>query len=114
MGDRQPASITKHPTLDTIHMKVIIECLGLPTLSAVIGRRLEVDLKGATASDLVAHLVARFGPPARRMLLDEDGRLDLTIQVMVNDEGFLPRDEFATRELIDGDRVRLMLLAGGG
>ena len=95
-------------------MKIIVESLGLPTLSAVIGRRLEVDLKGATACDLVDHLVARFGPPARRMLLDEEGQLDLTIQVMVNEEEFLPREELAKRELKDGDRVRLMLLAGGG
>ena len=95
-------------------MKITVESLGLPTLSAVIGRRLEVDLKGATASDLVAHLVSRFGPKARQMLLDEEGQLDLIIQVMVNEEGFLPREELAKRELKDGDRVRLMLLAGGG
>ena len=95
-------------------MKIIVESLGLPTLSALIGRKVEMELTAATTADLIDRLVARCGPKARQVLLDADGRLDLTIQVMVNDEEFLPRDELATRELRDGDRVRLMLLAGGG
>jgi hypothetical protein len=36
------------------------------------------------------------------------------IRVMVNDEGFLRRDERAARKLKDGDHVRLMLPSGGG
>jgi sulfur carrier protein ThiS len=95
-------------------MKIIVESLGLPTLSALIGRKVEMELTAATTAELVDRLVARFGPKARRMLLDAEGRLDTAIQVMVNDEGFLPRDEWATRKLKDGDRVRLMLLVGGG
>lgn len=110
----QPATVANHQTIDTIHMKIIIEPLGLPTLSAVIGRRVEMELPAATTADLVDRLVARFGPKARQVLLDADGCLDLTIQVMVNEEAFLPREELAKRELKDGDRVRLMLLAGGG
>lgn len=38
----------------------------------------------------------------------------MPIRVMVNDEGFLRRDERSLRKLKDGDRVRLMLLAGSG
>jgi sulfur carrier protein ThiS len=95
-------------------MKIIVESLGLPTLSALIGRKVEVELTAGTAADLVDRLVARFGPKARQVLLDADGCLDLTIQVMVNEEAFLPREELAKRELKDGDRVRLILLAGGG
>jgi sulfur carrier protein ThiS len=95
-------------------MKIIVESLGLPTLSALIGRKVEMELTAATTADLIDRLVARCGPKARQVLLDADGRLDLTIQVMVNDEGFLPRDELAPRELKDGDLIRLMLLAGGG
>ena len=95
-------------------MKIIVESLGLPTLSALIGRKVEMELATATTADLIERLVARCGPKARQVLLDVDGRLDLTIQVMVNDEGFLPRDEFATRKLKDGDLIRQMLLAGGG
>jgi sulfur carrier protein ThiS len=95
-------------------MKIIVESLGLPTLSALIGRKVEMELTAATTADLIDRLVARFGPKARQILLDAEGRLDMAIQVMVNDEGFLPRDEWTTRKLKDGDRIRLMLLVGGG
>jgi len=47
-------------------------------------------------------------------LLDREGRLDMTIQVMINDEGFLPRNEYSERILKDGDLVKFMLLVGGG
>jgi sulfur carrier protein ThiS len=33
---------------------------------------------------------------------------------MLNDEGFVRRDDLAQRVLQEGDRVKLMLLAGGG
>jgi sulfur carrier protein ThiS len=33
---------------------------------------------------------------------------------MVNEEGFLSRDELSQRRLADGDRVRFMLLVCGG
>ena len=95
-------------------VKITVESLGLPTLAAVIGKKAEVDFKGGTVADLVAQLVGRFGPKARGLLLDGEGRLDLTIQVMVNDEGFLSREDLPRRELKAGDRIRFMLLVGGG
>jgi sulfur carrier protein ThiS len=97
-----------------VTVKITIESLGLPTLSAVIGKKAELDLKGGTVADLVDQLVGRFGPKARELLLDAEGQLDLTIQVMLNDEGFLAREDLARRELKEGDRVRFMLLVGGG
>jgi molybdopterin converting factor small subunit len=95
-------------------MKITVESLGLPTLSAVIGKRTDLDFNGGTVADLVDRLVGRFGPKAREVLLDGEGQLDLTIQVMVNDEGFLAREELSNRPLKDGDRIRFMLLVGGG
>jgi sulfur carrier protein ThiS len=95
-------------------MKITVESLGLPTLSAVIGKKAELEFKGGTVADLVGQLVGRFGPKARGLLLDGEGQLDLTIQVMVNDEGFLTREDLPRRELRDGDRIRFMLLVGGG
>jgi sulfur carrier protein ThiS len=38
----------------------------------------------------------------------------MAIQVMVNDEGFLPRSEYSQRVLKDGDSLKFMLLVGGG
>jgi sulfur carrier protein ThiS len=95
-------------------MQLIVESLGLPALSAVIGRKTEVVLESGTVADLVRHLSARFGPKARAVLLDGEGRLDLTIQIMLNEEGFISREELPKRQLKDGDRIRFMLLVGGG
>ena len=95
-------------------MKITVECLGLPTLSAVIGKKAELDVKPGTVADLIDHLIGRFGSKSRQLLLDGEGNLDYTIQVMVNDEGFIAREDLPKRELKDGDRVRFMLLVGGG
>ena len=67
-----------------------------------------------TVADVISHIVDRIGQPARKILLDPSGHLDLSIQVMVNDEGFLPRNKYTQRILKDGDSVKFMLLVGGG
>jgi len=95
-------------------MKIQIESLGLPTLSKLIGKTSQIDMADGTLADVVAHIVNRSGQPARKILLDQKGQLDLSIQVMVNDEGFLIRDEYSQRVLKDGDKVKFMLLVGGG
>ena len=95
-------------------MKIQIESLGLPTLSKLIGKKSQQEMAAGTLSDLVAHIVNRHGPMAGKALLDQQGQLDMTIQVMINDEGFLPRDEYSQRNLKDGDLVKFMLLVGGG
>ena len=95
-------------------LKIQIESLGLPTLSKLIGKSSQMEMADGTVADLVAQIVGRHGPRARKILLDQSGRLDLAIQVMVNDEGFLDRSEYSQRILKDGDQVKFMLLVGGG
>ena len=95
-------------------MKITVESIGLPNLTAVIGKKTELEFQGGTVSDLVDQLAGRFGAGDRKTLLDREGRLDPTIQVMVNEEGFLAREEFSQRALQDGDRIRFMLLVDGG
>jgi hypothetical protein len=95
-------------------MRIRIETLGLPTLAEAIGRRAEVELAGSTVADLVDEIIGRFTPEARRVLVDPDGGLERSIQIMVNEEGFLSRDELSQRRLADGERVRFMLLVCGG
>jgi len=95
-------------------LKIQVEYYGLPTLSKLIGKRAEVQLSGETVAELVSFIVNKHGQKARQSLLDNQGKLDLSIQVMVNDEGFVPRDEFSQRKLKDGDNVKFLLLAGGG
>jgi sulfur carrier protein ThiS len=95
-------------------MKIQIESLGLPTLAKLIGKTSQLEMADGTVADVISHIVDRIGRPARKILLDQTGQLDLAIQVMVNDEGFLPRDQYLKRILKDGDSVKFMLLVGGG
>lgn len=95
-------------------MIIQIESLGLPTLSKLIGKTSQVEIADGTVEDVISHIVDRIGQPARKILLDQTGNLDFAIQVMVNDEGFLPRNEYPQRILKDGDSVKFMLLVGGG
>ena len=95
-------------------MKIQVESIGLPTLSKLIGKKSQLEMPDGTVADLVAHIVDRTGAPARKILLDRTGLLDLAIQVMINDEGFLPRNAYSRRVLQDGDAVKFMLLVGGG
>ena len=95
-------------------MQIQVESLGLPTLSKLIGKKSQQEMTDGTLSDLVAHIVNRHGPMAGKILLDQEGQLDMAIQVMINDEGFLSRSEYSKRILKDGDLVKFMLLVGGG
>ena len=95
-------------------MKIQVESLGLPTLSKLIGKKTEMEMADGTLADLIAHIVSQSGREARKILLDQSGQLDMTIQVMLNDEGFVPRNELSRRALKDGDSVKIMLLVGGG
>ena len=95
-------------------MKIQLESIGLPTLSKIIGKTSQIEMADGTVSDVISYLVKRIGQPAGKILLDREGQLDLSIQVMVNDEGFLPRSEYKQRILKDGDSVKFMLLVGGG
>ena len=95
-------------------MIIQIESLGLPTLSKLIGKTSQVEMADGTVEDVISHIVDRIGQPASKILLDQTGNLDLAIQVMVNNEGFLPRSEYPQRILKDGDSVKFMLLVGGG
>ncbi|MBC8247444.1 MAG: MoaD/ThiS family protein [Deltaproteobacteria bacterium] len=95
-------------------MKITIEFLGLPNLSGVLGKKSEIEFPGGTVSDLTSYLIRRYGPKVRQMLLDSDGQMDSTIQVMINDDGFLPRHQFSEKSLNENDIVSFLLLAGGG
>ena len=95
-------------------MKIQIESIGLPTLSKLIGKKTQWEMTDGTLADLVARIVDRHGRSAVKILLDQSGQLDMAIQVMVNDEGFLLRSQYSQRMLKDGDSVKFMLLVGGG
>ena len=95
-------------------MKIQVETLGLPTLSKLIGKKTELEIADGTVAGLIAHIVSRHGKKASKILLDQAGELDMTIQVMINDEGFVSRDQYSKRQLQEGDQVKIMMLVGGG
>ena len=49
-------------------MKIIVESIGLPALSAVLGKKTQIDLEGASLGDLVDQITRQFGPEARQVL----------------------------------------------
>ena len=97
-----------------VYLKIHVESLGLPSLSKLIGKKTVLEMEEGTPADLIAHIADRAGTKARKILLDRKGELDMTIQIMLNDGGFVPRDELSQRQLKDGDNVKIMLLVGGG
>jgi len=95
-------------------MKIKIESLGLPLLAKLIGKKTEIDLPAGTVADLISFLVKRHGREMQKALLDNDDKLDLSIQVMLNEEGILNRDQYSKRVLKEGEKVIFMILVGGG
>ncbi|MEE8416144.1 MAG: MoaD/ThiS family protein [Desulfobacterales bacterium] len=95
-------------------MKISVETLSLPSLSRLIGRKTEIEMDVGTVKHLIDHLIRTYGKKAGQVLLDQKGELDIVIQIMINDEGFLPRKKIATRSLKEGDKVKFLLLVGGG
>jgi len=83
-------------------------------LSEAIGsKELEVEFAGETVNDLIEHLVARYGRKARQALHDKEGELAPVIQVLLNGEEWITRDQLDTT-LQDGDGVMLMMMMAGG
>jgi molybdopterin synthase sulfur carrier subunit len=94
-------------------MKVNLKIF-LPALPEVIGRKeLDVEFAGETANDLIDHLVARYGRKAKQALYDEKGELDPVVQVLLNGEEWITRNQLDTA-LKDGDNVILMMMMAGG
>ena len=94
-------------------MKVNLKIF-LPVLPEAIGRReLQVEFAGKTVSDLIEHLVARYGRKARQALYDDKGKLDPVVQVLLNGEEWVTHNRLDTA-LQDGDSVMLMIMMAGG
>jgi MoaD family protein len=83
-------------------------------LSDAIGHKeLEAEFTGTTVQDLIEHLVTHYGKKAERALYDENGELDPVIQLLLNGEEWINRDQLDTN-LQDGDSVVLLMMMAGG
>ncbi|MGQ9652695.1 MAG: MoaD/ThiS family protein [Thermodesulfobacteriota bacterium] len=97
-------------------MRLQVEFVGLPDLrKAVGGRQIQLELPGtqSTLGEVVAQLAARYGEVVRTSMLDSNGMVDLSIQVIRNGTEWLSREEM-DRCVKDGDRVTFLLMVAGG
>jgi molybdopterin converting factor small subunit len=86
----------------------------LPMLSEVIGTdELAIEFDGRTAADLLGHLTKAYGKKGRDALLDDEGKLDVEVQLLRNRKDWITQENIDT-ELRDGDHVTIMVLMAGG
>jgi molybdopterin converting factor small subunit len=95
-------------------VNVRVRLVGFPELKQSLGaQELAVHLDGMTLGDLLQHLKEQYGLPLAKALLDERGELDLSVQVLKNDEEWVKKGDLS-HALQDGDRVTFLLLVAGG
>jgi MoaD family protein len=86
----------------------------LPMLADAVGKReLQLDFPGETVRDLLSQLVRRYGRRAAEALYDSEGKLDLEVQVLINESKWVNRESLDT-SIRDGDQVTIMILMAGG
>ena len=94
-------------------MKVLIEFLSLPNVVKIVGgKSIEFDFCGHTIDELVTELAAAYGQKLRDFLLDDSGKLDMTLRIVLNKK-WISRDQMNTK-INDVDSVTIMMLVGGG
>ena len=82
------------------------------SLAKYCGGRRDQQVGVGTVGAASEELVDSF-PDIGSRLLDESGRLRVHLMVLCNDRAVRPGD-FETQELVDGDELSLLFLAGGG
>ena len=95
-------------------MAVTVEFLSLPNVVKMVGgKTITMDFNGQTVEELIIQITEKFGSKVRQFLLDENGRLDMMLKVLLNKEEWIHSEQMQ-RLLEDGDHVTIMLLAAGG
>lgn len=95
-------------------MKITVEFLSLPLVTRITGSKsVNLDFRGRNIGDLIGEIVKKYGEEVRRFLLDDSGKLDVTLKLLLNKKQWLSREQTDTL-LKDGDTVTIMMLVGGG
>ena len=95
-------------------MALTVEFLSLPNVVKMVGgKTITMDFTGQTVEQLILQVTEKFGEKVKKFLLDENGRLDMMLKVLRNQEEWIQSDQMQ-RPLEDGDHVTIMLLAAGG
>jgi molybdopterin converting factor small subunit len=91
-----------------------VKLLGFPDLKRLLGgTEITLALEAATLDELLDRLEQTYGAAVKRALLDANGHIDPTVQVIRNDREWIPRDDLG-HPLKDGDRVTFLLMVAGG
>ena len=95
-------------------MALTVEFLSLPNVVKMVGgKTITMDFTDQTVEELILQVTEKFGEKVKKFLLDENGRLDMMLKVLRNQEEWIQSDQMQ-RPLEDGDHVTIMLLAAGG
>lgn len=95
-------------------MKVDVEFFGLPQIAGIFGSSLVVTFDGETIGELVHHLDNMQRTDKQNHFFNKEGNLDPWIVVMVNEGALAEQDELMCYKLHEGDRVKFLVLVGGG
>ena len=80
----------------------------------LIGKESIVESPKGSIKDLVDGLIGRYESAAGHVILDKNGNLDRSIQVVINDRDYVKAQDFEKALLKDGDSVTFMMLIAGG
>jgi molybdopterin converting factor small subunit len=92
-------------------MKVVVHYLAHLKQAAGIAREEAELAESSSLAELLPKLAARHGDPLRRLLLDNQGGLQPTILLFVNDTQVA---DARTMHLHDGDEIALLSPIAGG
>jgi molybdopterin converting factor small subunit len=95
-------------------MKITVEFLSLPNIVRIVGSKsVLLDFSGTTVNDLIREVAEKYGRDVQKFLLDETGKLDMTLALMINKQEWIRHNQME-RPLQDGDQVTIMMLVAGG
>jgi molybdopterin converting factor small subunit len=111
-------NVSKRRTGRLLHwelsMKITVEFLSLPNVVKMVGSKtILLDFSGKTVNDLVHEVAGKYGRDVQKFLLDESGQLDMSLGLTLNKQEWLRHNQM-DRQLRDGDRITIMMLAAGG
>lgn len=95
-------------------MRVYLKMIGFPELTKHLGgKELVLEVEEGSLSRVIEELRRLHGSVVDRELLDRTGRLDQSIQVLLNDREWISTEQ-DPHPLKDGDRLTFLLMVAGG
>ncbi len=95
-------------------MNIDVEFIGFPELRSLTRQKcVNVDFDGETFNDLVKKLDLLYKSRFRDSILNREGLVDETVQILWNSNNWVKRDNIS-QKLADGDKITFMRMMGGG